>query len=660
MLGLCSDRMGARLRAFLTVSALLFMGWGFSAPAWAAETDEEEAAPRASKQMQMAIKLYEDGNDLDAMDRFMDVLVRGDPSERPLANEYLNMITQRMSMGGALDAKNLAPKPAPAVVEKATEKPRSAPRGKSSDEVAMSIPSPAALSRPARPRRIKDEGPSGSDRVLMKREIETRIQDQAKAAVEKLKRYEDIRVQMANSRVPRGIAIPADLLFDSGVQFKKDAAKVLGILSELIFSLGATQVIILPEGAVVGNAKILDMRRTMGISSHFFKAGVAPPRIRVNLLTNQVDIPRELQEFRGILLVFLYNQPLQLSTDSSIDEQGGPPISLGAQPAAIDPASGDGAIIEFSVVEPPAGLSSWRFQLLGPGERKGDDMIILQEVKGSAPVFHQIFWNGRKNYFGEPYAPGQYEAVLTATDLKRRIRKKHLWISVDGPAPEPEKPAKPKPGETLVAKASPPPADLTAEEEGPADEEEAVDKKPAASAKTPKGRKAAPAQQAKKKGKTIKAAKRAEPEPPKVEAEEPASPAEPEPKPAPKKGVEIGAKTPPKSSADPNLPQHSNVVNFQVVFVRNTLNMAQDSENTLTRVADTMEMYPRDKIQMVGYAFSSESDPAGLAKKRADFVKDRLTKNYRMDPAIFNEPQTQVSEVESYKVEIYIVKGTGK
>ncbi|MBI5242599.1 MAG: hypothetical protein HY922_02810 [Elusimicrobia bacterium] len=627
------------------------------------------------KQMRMAIRDYENGNDLAAMDRFMDVLVNGDPSERPMANDYLNRITQRMSNIG--EVRRQAPQAA--VIESYGKQ---TPRSPVSPGQVQERPEGPPSQEDLRPRMTEGEL-SSSDRTVMKREIEAKIQNQARLSVDKLKRYEDIRVQMATSRAPRAIAIPADLLFDDGIQFKRDAGKILDILTELVFNLGATQVAILPEGAIIGNAKILDMRRTMGISSHLYKAGLAPSRIRVNLLPTQVDVPREMQDFRGILLIFLYNQPLHLASQSALDERGGPPVSLGAWPPSIDPRNGEGTIIEFSVIEPPPGLMSWRFQLLGPGERRGEDFVTLQEVKGSAPVFHQIYWNGRKSYFGQPYPPGQYEAVLSATDLKNRARKKHLWVTLEGaPRPKPPKPETPLVAKAVKPKPEAQPSDLPSveEQQGESEEEEEAAVKAAAKAVSDaKPKRAQPPAQ--KKGKQPKTQKKPEAElGPKVEAEEtvekPAKPEEPAEKPAKpegtaekptsKKGVEIGGSKPGATEsaksgaaakpADPDQPQHPGVVNFQVAFVRNSVNMAQDSEPVLGHVADTMELYPLDKINLVGYAFSGEADAAGLAQKRADFVKRRLVEQYRMKAEMI-QTQTQVTDNESFRVEVYIVRG---
>ncbi|MFA6029049.1 MAG: OmpA family protein [Elusimicrobiota bacterium] len=636
------------LRTALRVmgQALLLVGlFALLHPLAGAQPLDESGGGNAnySRSMQLAIGLYESGHDMEAMDRFMEILVKGDPAERPVANEYLNLITQRMSMGSeAKLSRPAAPQGAGTVIESAAGRPSVRRSEPAVEDAPRRSAAPSEPEEDRAPRTAPREAGLGSgDRAVMKREIEGKIQNQARTALEKLRRYEDIRIQMATSRAPRAIAIPPDLLFETGIQFKKDAGKILDILGELVFSLGATQVIILPEGATQGNAKILDMRRTMGISSHFFRTGVAPPRVRVNLLSSQIELPREFQEYKGILLVFLYNQPLQLTTDSALDEQGGPPVSLGSWPAAFDPRSGDGAIVEFSVVEPPAGLMSWRFQILGPGEKKGDDLVPLQEVKGGAPVFHQIYWNGRKNYFGNPYPPGQYEAVLSATDLKNHSRKRHLWITLQGQEPVP---AAPVSSSTLVAKA--PPAELPVMGQETEEEEEAARpipgrlqgrtigaRKPAKTAKAGKPAKAA-------KGK--KAAARREPS--KTAAEPGAQP------------TAAAAPAAAKPAAQEPAPSRAGVVNFQVLFQKGTATMQQDSDSVLGRIADTMELYPLDKINLVGYAYSGEPDGAALAKARADFVKKRLVEQYKMKPENI-QLQNQVVGVESYKVEIYIVRG---
>src|SRR3989339_2110706 len=52
-----------------------------------------------SRSTEQAIRLYHEGQDNEAMDRFMDILVKGTPSEKSLANSYISRITLRMNTG---------------------------------------------------------------------------------------------------------------------------------------------------------------------------------------------------------------------------------------------------------------------------------------------------------------------------------------------------------------------------------------------------------------------------------------------------------------------------------------------------------------------------------------------------------------------------------
>ncbi|MDE2491070.1 MAG: hypothetical protein KGM24_09480, partial [Elusimicrobia bacterium] len=70
--------------------------------------DDGSAQAGLSREMRIAIRFYERGDDVQAMDRFMEILTKGEPSERAMANEYINLITHRMNAGGGA-AGNPAP-----------------------------------------------------------------------------------------------------------------------------------------------------------------------------------------------------------------------------------------------------------------------------------------------------------------------------------------------------------------------------------------------------------------------------------------------------------------------------------------------------------------------------------------------------------------------
>jgi len=583
--------------------------------------------------MRMAMDLYERGQDLDAMDRFMEVMVKGNPSERPKANQYLNLITQRMALGGKLE--KLPPTPGgPAVLEEVAPKPIV-------QEKRVGEPEPERRKSPAErePERPDEERLSSSDKELMKREIDAKILNRKRVLLDQLKKYMDLRVVMANPRLPRAVGIPTGLLYSSGIEFKPESAPVLELLTHLAFSLGATQVVLLPERAVIGDAKILDMRRAMGISSFFLKSGVAPARVRVNLLVSQVDVPQELRDFQGMLVLFVYNQPLTLTTESSIGTESGPPISLGVSPDAIDPSKGEGSIVEFSVMEPPAGIMSWRFQLLGPGAKAGGDLTVLQEVKGSAPVFHQVYWNGRSKYFGPALAPGRYECVLSATDMKNRSHKRYAWVTVLGVKPEaPALVAQASPGtaspDLEAAAKEPPPAELPSARTSIKREDLGLRKKTVGKRRSPTA-----AQRARARKSALKKAKK---DPAPEEAAPPGSvPTTDEPG-----TTESGAKRPEGTKPD--------VVNYQVLFVKNTANITPDGESVLGTVADTMHYYPLDNVNLLGYAYTGETNPQQLASQRLELVTKLLVERHGMKRERIKS-EAQVVDQELYKVSIYIL-----
>src|SRR3989339_360875 len=75
-------------------AVLVFFGGNFSE--LPAQPDSRAGLSRSTEQ---AIRLYHEGQDNEAMDRFMDILVKGTPSEKSLANSYISRITLRMNTG---------------------------------------------------------------------------------------------------------------------------------------------------------------------------------------------------------------------------------------------------------------------------------------------------------------------------------------------------------------------------------------------------------------------------------------------------------------------------------------------------------------------------------------------------------------------------------
>ncbi|MBI4677948.1 MAG: OmpA family protein [Elusimicrobia bacterium] len=635
------------------LAALAAFGLGLAALAGRSLAEERTL----SRQMKLAIMFYERGEDGQAMDRFMDVLTRGDAAERPLANEYINLITQRMNASGAVPGKGgdrthpagvvtvTDEEPAPAVVAPKRDATRSQPPEAAARQArapahAPAVPAgPEVVVEPDQPRMVAPEPRRGSvrrprveeedesepappqvrkpSREAVEKDIRAKIRAVFTRNLEKLRETEEIQVAIGPDGNPEAIGIPTPILFQSGIAFKKTAKPILDALTGIVYSLKNAQIVILPEGTSIGDPKVLDMRRTMGISSHLFSAGISPARVRVNLLSSQVETPKALKDYRGILLVFVYNRPLDLVMESVAAHDAGPTMSLGVFPDRLNPGLSEGAVIEFSVIEPPAGLASWRFRLLRPSLEEGEDLAPLNDVVGSGPVFHQIFWNGRKSYFGDPLPAGRYECVLTATDAKNRSRTLHRWIQLGGAAQPPGTPRSAARSQDSQASdlaigrspAGPPPADL-----GAVGGEPQVD-----------------APETLVKGVTIGAA---------PAAKRPARPKK-------VRRVAAGAK---KEEAGPApAPAAGAKGPFEIAFDPESSELRPQAEQVVDQIGEALATDKKSSIDITGHARGTGLEAAALAKKRAGDVADRLMRKHGVPP---ERIQIQSSASEADKVEV--------
>ncbi|MDD5656783.1 MAG: hypothetical protein PHF00_05960, partial [Elusimicrobia bacterium] len=209
-----------------------------------------------SRLMQSAVMFYERGEDLEAMDRFMEVLTKGEPSERPMANEYLNLITHRMNVGN----KDFQA-PAPGVrVESAEARKLPVPRRADSGPAVVIEPDsrekPAAAGAAPKPAAApvatrSEASMPRADKELMKKEIRAKLRYEQETALKLLRSREELRIVMRENGDPAAIGIPSAALFDSGIAFRKGAVGVLDAMTRLVFAMGAAQVCILPEGAAI-------------------------------------------------------------------------------------------------------------------------------------------------------------------------------------------------------------------------------------------------------------------------------------------------------------------------------------------------------------------------------------------------------------------------
>jgi outer membrane protein OmpA-like peptidoglycan-associated protein len=570
-----------------------------------------------SRSMEQAIRLYHEGDDSEAMDRFMDILVKGTPSEKALANDYISKITLRMNTGvntvkdrGA-DASTLS--------EVSTPVQKQAPRqGAARDEAYDEDEAGGA----------QDEAQAQKDRAADK--INARIAQMRRDLLLELGRGDAVRIYMGDA-MPKAITLDPNYFFASDTSFRAGTDKTLNALAGLLFTLGKSNCLILPEGTAEGDVKIKGIRRAIALNSYFESRGISKSRLEVNLTGADVRFPRELTNIKGMIIIFDYEKAQRLKDTEDLQTKG-PKVSLGIYPTAISVQNNEGAIVEFSAFESPVGQPSWKFQvfqMLADGTR-----LMLQEMSGSGPQYNQSFWNGRKKFFGAPYPSGKYMFTVSASDVEGRETSLSRLLVVR-PTAEEEKAALARPASQKSAqKETVTPSGIKSRSVNP----KATGLK---AGKALKGRAALKkAKTPVKKGARKKSAKAAV-KPAADEGDAEAAPEE-------------TRKAAPAAGAAPG--EFSGQVSYKIYFKENTSSLTVTSEKRLAQVAETLGYYPMANIALTGYAYSGEANAETMAESRANYVATRLSDKYKIDRARM-EVNSSVSETPKSIVEI---KLTGK
>lgn len=599
----------------LTLPGMLVLLFAVSGPL-SPDLSAQAAKSGISRSMEQAIRLYHEGEDTEAMDRFMDILVKGSPSEKALANEYITKITLRMNTGvNTVKDHGAEPTTLTEVSQPRTEAvKREQPLGVRTRQLDEEE---ADLAR-------REDDQAQRERVAEK--ISSKIAQMRRDLLLELSRSVPVKVYMGGDGMPKALTLDPNYFFASETTFRPGTDKLLGDLSGLLFTLGKGNILILPEGSAEGDVKIKSIRRALAMNSYFESRGVSKSRLEVNLTGTEIRFPKELTNISGIIIIFDYDKQPRLKDLEDLQTKG-PKVSLGIYPTAIAVHNNEGAIVEFSAFESPIGVPSWKFQIFqvqADGSR-----LLLQEISGAGPQYNQSFWNGRKKFFGASYPSGKYMFTVTAADVEGRETSLSRLLVVR-PTPEEEKAmAARSAAKKASARDNVAPTGLKSRTLSPKGLK-------GGAGKTLKG---APS----RKGKPLKKApakKRAVPS----RQEDPAA--------------ETEAAAPADTSAAPGgaAPgELSGQVSYRIYFMENNA-LTSASEKRLAQVAETMRYYPMANIQLTGYAYSGEPNADSLAETRVNRVAARLEEKFKIDKDRM-ELLSKVTEATKAVVEI---KLTGK
>ncbi|MDD2804595.1 MAG: hypothetical protein PHV33_03500 [Elusimicrobiales bacterium] len=583
----------------------------------------QAAKSGVSRSMEQAIRLYHEGEDTEAMDRFMDILVKGSPSEKALANEYITKITLRMNTG----VNTVKDRGAEPTTLTEVSQPKTTPSGRQA--VPLGVRLKETQEEEEADLAARDDAEAQRERVNDK--ITSKIAQMRRDILLELGRSDAVKVYMGAEGLPKALTLDANYFFAAETTFRPGTDKMLGLLSGLLFTLGKGNALLLPEGSAEGDVKIKSIRRAIALNSYFESRGVSKSRLEVNLTGTDIRFPKELTNISGIIILFDYDKQPRLKDLEDLQTKG-PKVSLGIYPTAIAVHNNEGAIVEFSAFESPIGQPSWKFQIFEV--QKDGSRLLLQEMSGSGPQFNQSFWNGRKKFFGAPYPSGKYMFTVTATDVEGRETSLSRLLAIR-PTPEEEK--------ALLAKKTQKPAAEKVTKSGVKTRSlNAKGVKGGVSGKLLKG--------AGKKGKTLKKA------PSKKKARPVKKPA-PEEEAPPAEGGETSSAGDAAPAAGESAPpgELSGQFSYKVFFTEANA-LTSSSEKRLAQVAETMGYYPMANIQLTGYAYSGEPNADTLAENRVNMVAARLSEKYKIDKARM-DMSSKVSEATKAMVEI---KLTGK
>ena len=418
--------------------------------------------------------LYEEGKYDDAMDNFIDVFVSGNPEQISEANEYVNLI--HFKRGGVE-----APKQVP--YDESLEKSRetghegkvlfdSRKAGEEGEEAVKEAKKPVAQAQEqavaranvAEPVIYTPEGtpvednkrvekivaestmPEGDDeevKALRRESINAHVDAMTNSVLEKLNSYKGINVYMRGGMVD-AIDMESSAIFaDDGVTFKPEAKEILDEVYSLMILSGTPSFVLLPPGSYTDSVSIQGVRQTVALNSYLINMGVSTAKLSFNMGLTTEQPPAKFSDLDGISIVFDYTAKPNLKLKSP--EKNTPPVlSLGLYPfRSITPDMDEGMVADFSVVQSYAKVADWTLQIVQ--HAKDGKYYVVRQLSGSGPVYRQIFWNGKKQYFGQILPIGNYTIILRAKDVDGRekiVRRKVELLQTKKAEAKPAKTAK--------------------------------------------------------------------------------------------------------------------------------------------------------------------------------------------------------------------------
>jgi len=255
------------------------------------------------------------------------------------------------------------------------------------------------------------------------------ISEMQASLVDKLNKVDGVNVYFRNGKID-AIDIDSDVIFlDDKITFSPQGKEVLEDVYKVMLLSKEPVFVLLPPGSYTDEVNLQGVRQAVALNSYLINMGLSSSKLNFNMGLLNEQAPAKFSNLEGISIVFDYDNKPSLYSNVS-DKYSYPILSLGMYPDTINPELGQGMVIEFSVVEATAPIDNWKLQII----RHGSDgkYYIVRQLSGQKPVYEQIFWNGKKNFFGANLPAGKYTLMLRAKDADGReklVRRKVQIVS---------------------------------------------------------------------------------------------------------------------------------------------------------------------------------------------------------------------------------------
>lgn len=254
--------------------------------------------------------------------------------------------------------------------------------------------------------------------------IAANISSMQEDLITKLNRKEGVNVYFRNGAID-AIDIDSNVIFlDDNITFSKEGKEVLEDVYTLMLLSKDPTFVLLPPGSYSDEVNLQGVRQTVALNSYFVNKGLSPAKINFNMGLINEQPPAKFSNLEGISIVFDYDNAPVLYNKVS-DSGSYPVLSLGMYPEKITPALNEGMVIDFSVIETSAPIENWKLQIIQHAQ--DGRYYIVRQISGTGNVYEQVFWNGKKQFFGPILPAGKYTLLLRATDSKGRekvVRRK--------------------------------------------------------------------------------------------------------------------------------------------------------------------------------------------------------------------------------------------